>query len=84
MKKIFDDKVGDWKSVCPYLINDEDGQKTREIRKNGTNVEERRDEMLTVFLKQSTPTWQKVIDALREGKYNSVADDIKEALLAIG
>ena len=43
------------------LTNDEDGQKTREIKKNGTNVQERRDEMLTVFLKQSTPTWQKVI-----------------------
>ena len=81
LKKIFDDQVDNWESVCPYLINDEDGQQTREIRKNGTTVMERRDEMLTVFLKQSNPTWQKVINSLREGRYNKVADDIEKALL---
>ena len=81
LKKIFDDKVDDWESVCPYLINDEDGQRTKEIRKDGTTVMERRDEMLRVFLQQSNPTWQGVINALREGKYNKTADEIEKALL---
>lgn len=84
LKKIFDDEVADWESVCPYLLNDENGQKTKEIRKNGTTVMQRRDEMLREFLKQSRPTWKRVINALRDGRYDRVADEIEKVLLPIG
>ena len=80
LKKKFE-KVADWESICPFLINDDNGQRTKEIRRNGRDVEERRDEMLMVFLKESNPTWKKVIEALRAGRYNNLADEIEGELL---
>ena len=73
-------EVADWESICPYLINDDTGQRTKTIKRNGKDVEEMRDEMLRAFLKETNPTWRKVIEALRAGRYNNLADSIEKEL----
>ena len=77
--KIFNG-VADWDAVCPHLLNDTTGQKTKEIRKNRTDVDGRRADMLVEFLKQSNPTWRDVVSALRDGNYNNLADQIEKDL----
>ena len=72
--------VADWNVVCPYLLNDTTGQKTKAIEKNHTDVDERRTEMLREFLKNSNPTWRDVVRALRDGSYNNLADQIERDL----
>ena len=44
------------------------------------SVREKRDEMLRRFLEMSNPTWKKVVDALRLGNYDNLADDIESEL----
>jgi len=69
-----------WRSVCPYLLKDTDGAKTEEISMMQGSVEVQRNEMLRKFLKMSNPTWKKVVDALRSGGYEKVADNIEKDL----
>ena len=73
-------EVADWESICPYLINDDTGQRTVTIKRNNTDVEGRRDEMLRKFLQETSPTWEKVIAALKAGRYNNLADSIEKEL----
>ena len=77
--KIFNG-VADWDAVCPHLLNDTTGQRTKEIRKNHTDVDGRRADMLVEFLKRSNPTWRDVVSALRNGNYNNLADQIEKDL----
>ena len=72
--------VADWDAVCPHLLNDTTGQKNKEIRKNHTDVDGRRADMLREFLKRSNPTWGDVVSALRDGNYNNLADQIEKDL----
>ena len=73
-------EVTDWESICAYLINDDTGQRTMAIKRNNTDVDGRRSEMLGMFLQEPEPTWEKVIAALRAGRYNNLADSIKKEL----
>lgn len=80
LKKKFE-RVADWEGVCPYLINDDDGQMTKKIRRNRGDVDQKRDEMLETFLQEvSNPTWRHVLAALRDGKYPNLADEIEKEL----
>ena len=72
--------VADWDAVCPYLLNDTTGQKTKEIRKNHIDVDGRRREMLEEFLKTCNPTWRHVVSALSDGNYGNLAEEIKKDL----
>lgn len=72
--------VADWETICPYLIDDDTGQRTREIAKNHMDVAGRRDEMLRLFLMKSNPTWRDVVEALRAGRYDNLADEIEKEL----
>ena len=74
------EKVADWESVCPYLLKDDDGQKTYQIRRSNIDLEGRRDKMLKEFLKQPNPTWRDVVQALRIARYNNLADEIEHGL----
>ena len=75
------ERVADWEAVCPYLINDDDGQKTKKIRKNRNDIDEKRNEMLELFLQDvPNPTWRLVLAALRNGKYTNLADEIEKEL----
>ena len=74
LKKKFE-KVADWESVCPYLLNDDDGQTTQDIKRNGGRIE-----MIQRFLRESNPTWKRVIEALRNGNYHNLADVIEKEL----
>jgi len=69
-----------WQSVCPHLLDDKDSTKTKEISMMHGGVKEKRDEMLGSFLGMSNPTWEKVVNALRSGGYNNLADDIESEL----
>ena len=81
MKTYFDEIAANWDSICPYLINDDNGQKTKHIRKNCGNVAERCDEMLTVFLSEiRNPTWRFVLEVLRKRKHEPLADKIEREL----
>ena len=73
-------EVADWETICPYLIDDDTGQRTREIAKNHMDVAGRRDEMLRQFLMKSNATWRDVVEALRAGRYDNLADEIEEEL----
>ena len=74
-------RVADWESVCPYLLNDDDGQKTQQIRRsNGVDVEDKRTKILWEFLQQPNPTWRDVVLALRAGRYNNLADEVEHEL----
>ena len=72
--------VADWDAVCPHLLNDTTGQKTKEIKRNYMDVNGRRTEMLEQYLKESNPTWRDVVSALRKGNYNNLADQIVKDL----
>jgi len=75
------ERVPQWQSVCPHLLDDTDGSKTKEISMmHGSVVELQCNEMLRRFLEMSNPTWKKVVDALRLEKYNNLADDIESEL----
>jgi len=74
-------RVPQWQSVCPYLLDDKDGSKTKEISMiHGDVVELQRNEVLTRFLAMSNPTWKKAVDALRSGGYKNLADNIEKDL----
>ena len=80
LKRKFE-RVADWEAVCPYLINDDTGQMTKQIRKSNGEIDEKRDEMLRSFLKSvPNPTWRLVVAALRDGKYTNLADEIEKEL----
>jgi len=73
-------RVAAWDTVCPYLLDDDDGQKTESISRMNNSVRECRDAMLEEFLTMPNPTWRKVVLALRYGSYNLLADEIEIAL----
>ena len=74
-------EVSDWESICRYLIDDNTGQRTKEIRKSFPGVKEKRDEMLRIFLRETyNPTWKDITDALRAGRHNNLADEIESEL----
>jgi len=75
MKKF--EKVSHWKSVCPFLLDDDNGTITEDIYKNHPTIFDQRAEMLRRFLQMSNPTWKKVLDALKLGYYSDVADEIE-------
>ena len=79
LKRKFE-QITDWEAVCPYLINDIDGQKTKKIKIDNADVDSRRTKMLEEFLEQPNPTWRDVVLALRAGRYNSSADQIEHEL----
>ena len=79
MKRKFE-RITDWEAVCPYLLNDIDGQKTKKIKIDNADVDSRRTKMLEEFLEQPNPTWRDVVLALRAGRYNSSADQIEHEL----
>ena len=70
-------KFVDWESVCPYLLHDDDGQKTYRIRRSNVNLEGRLNDMLKEFLNRPNPTWRDVVQALRAARYNNLADEIE-------
>ena len=72
--------IANWEAVCPYLLNDDDGQKTKKIKIDNADVDGRRTKMLQEFLEQSNPTWRDVVSALRAGRYNNSADQIEHEL----
>jgi len=72
-------RVPQWQCVCPYLLDDKDGTKTAGIMMN-EDVKDKCDEMLRRFLMMSNLTWKKVVDALRSGGYNNLADEIEHEL----
>ena len=76
---LYFDEVAKWDAVCPFLLKDDTGAKTSTITDNNLgNVARCRKEMLQTFLEQiSNPTWQDVVNALRRGKYNNLADRIE-------
>ena len=69
--------VVDWESVCPFLINDVDGQKTKQIKKQNDSVDDRHAEMLQEFLRQPHATWRDVVEALKAGKQRTLAAEIE-------
>ena len=79
MKKL--SRVADWESVCPYLLNDDNGEMTRLIRMSHHDIEDRRDEMLKrLFMIMDNPTWLHVLAALSYGNYNNLAKEIEDEL----
>jgi len=75
-------RVPNWDSVCPYLLDDDDGTKTEEIDRDHHSILEKRVEMLRQFLQMSNPTWKKVLGALRSASYNNLADEIEREISA--
>ena len=76
-------KAADWESVYPYLLNDDDGQKTQQIRRgNGVDVDDKRTKMLWEFYSNpiQLPTWRDIVLALRAGRYNNLADELEHEL----
>jgi len=59
LKKKFE-RVPNWDSVGPYLLDDDLGTKTEEINRSYQTVPEKRDEMLRRFLQMCNPTWKKL------------------------
>ena len=77
LKKKFE-RVADWEAVCPYLINDE---MTKKIRIINSDIDEKRTEMLEMFLQDvPNPTWRLVVAALRDGNYSNLANEIEMEL----
>ena len=73
--------VANWHAVCPYLMDDDDGHKTAQIRSSNNNVEGMRTEMLIAFLNEiPNPTWRNVVEALRAAHYERLADKIEHDL----
>jgi len=75
-------RVPHWDSVCPFLLDDDNGTKTEEINRDHHTISEKRAEMLNQFLQMSNPTWKKVLDALKSGSYNNLADEIEHEITA--
>ena len=75
------EKVVDWERLCPFLIDDVTGQKTKKIKNNPGDIDAKHLEMLQEFLKRSNPSWEDVVDALRLGTYTNLADENKEKYL---
>ena len=75
---VYFEEVAKWDAVCPFLLKDNTGAKTSIISDNNHgNVARCRREMLETFLREiSDPTWQDVVNALRRGRYNNLADKI--------
>ena len=73
------EEVAKWDDVCVFLLKDDTGAKTSTISYNNRdNVARCRKEMLETFLQDiSNPTWQDIVNALRKGKYNNLADKIE-------
>ena len=79
------DRVANWEAVCPYLLDDKDGQKTKSIRKSGGDTDEKRSLMIEQFLKKMVSAdiadekaiYSTVLDALRDGKYSNLAEELK-------
>ena len=78
MKKF--ESITDWDLVYPFLVNDVDGQKTKQIKKKENNINDRCAEMLQEFLRQPHPTWRDVVEALRAGNHGNLADEIERDL----
>ena len=76
------DGVAKWDAICPFLLKDDTGAKTSMISDNNRgNVARCHKEMLETFLREiSNPTWQDVVNALRKGRYNNLADRIERDL----
>ena len=74
------ERVTDWEYVCPYLLNDDDGHKTRQIIRGNGDLDGKRTKMLWEFLEQPNPTWRDVVLALRAGRYNHLADEVEHEL----
>ena len=72
------ERVADWEKVCPFLIVDKDGQKTKEIKNNSGDVDVKRQAMLREFLQRSNASWKNVVNALRIGTYTNLADEIEK------
>ena len=65
----------------PPPANDDDSQKTKQIKKNFSDIDEKHGEILMMFMRElPNPTWCHVLAALREGKYTNLADKIKDKL----
>ena len=79
---LYFDEVAKWDAVCPFLLKDKTGAKTTTINDNNHgNVARCRKEMLQTFLQEiSNPTWKDVVEALRKGKHNNLANRIEEDL----
>ena len=75
------DRVADWERVCPFLIDDDTGQKTKQIKNNPGDIDAKRLEMLHEFLERSNASWEDVVDALKLGTYSNLADETKEKYL---
>ena len=74
-------RIADWEDICPYLINDKDGQRTKQIRKDHDDAAGRCCEMLREFLRDiRNPTWKLVLQALRKGNYKNLAYEIERDL----
>ena len=73
-------KVAEWNKVCPFLLEDDNGHKTREIEKNHKYVDDMRQEMLQQFLNKANPTWGDVVSALRLANYENLAREIEDEL----
>ena len=74
------ERVANWESVCLYLLNDDDGVKTTQIRRGNGDLDGKRTKMLWEFLEQPNPTWRDVVLALRAGRYNNLADEVEHEL----
>ena len=79
MKQKFE-RVANWESVCPYLLNDDDGERTTQIRRGNGDLDDKRTKMLWEFLGQPNPTWRDVVLALKAGRYNNLADEVEHEL----
>ena len=74
-------RIADWEGVCPYLLNDDTGEKTRQIRMSHHDIEECREEMINMYFRHEPyPTWQHVLAALRYGNYSNLANEIETEL----
>ena len=80
MIKLFEE-VPEWDEVCPHLLNDKNGDKTRAIELGNPTLAKRRNEMLRIYIKNATPpTWNDIINALQKGNQGGLADRIKKDL----
>jgi len=66
-----------WKSVCAFLLDDDNGTISEEIHKNQPTIFDQCAEMLRQVLQMPNPTWKKVLDALRLRSFNELADKLE-------
>ena len=73
------EKVVEWKLLAAYLLNDEDGSKTKQIEKTfHGDVADCRIEMIRLFFRSGDVTWQSVLTALRKAGYKNLANEIEK------